>query len=57
MTAATLLPNTNCANSLGEATVNILKKAFYQAKQKTELSCKAYKKLIKEWGWENEDKK
>ncbi|MEL6461681.1 MAG: hypothetical protein AAFQ91_26200 [Cyanobacteria bacterium J06621_15] len=57
MTAATLLPNTDCANSLGEATVNILKNAFYLAKQKVELSRKAYKKLIKEWGWENEDKK
>ncbi|MEM1395670.1 MAG: hypothetical protein AAGG00_20760 [Cyanobacteria bacterium P01_H01_bin.150] len=57
MTAAILLPNTNCANSLGEATVNILKNAFYLAKQKVELSRKAYKKLIKEWGWENEDKK
>ncbi|MCJ8283225.1 MAG: hypothetical protein MJK14_26355 [Rivularia sp. ALOHA_DT_140] len=57
MTAATLIPNTDCANSLGEATVNILKNAFYLAKQKVELSRKAYKKLIKEWGWENEDKK
>lgn len=57
MTVATLLPNTNCANSLGEATVNILKNAFYLAKQKVELSRKAYKKLIKEWGWEKEDKK
>ena len=57
MTAATLLPNTDCANSLGEATVNILKNAFYLAKQKVELSRKAYKKLISYWGWENEDKK
>ena len=57
MAAATLLPNTDCANSLGEATVNILKNAFYLAKQRAELSRKAYKKLIKEWGWENEDKK
>ncbi|MEM6399171.1 MAG: hypothetical protein AAF757_02905, partial [Cyanobacteria bacterium P01_D01_bin.116] len=57
MTVATLLPNTDCANSLGEATVNILKNAFYLAKQKVELSRKAYKKLISYWGWENEDKK
>ncbi|MEO1376259.1 MAG: hypothetical protein AAFW70_18515 [Cyanobacteria bacterium J06635_10] len=57
MTVATLLPNTNCANSLGEATVNILHNAFYLAKQKVELSRKAYKKLIKDWGWEKEDKK
>lgn len=57
MTVATLLPNTDCTNSLGEATVNILKNAFYLAKQKVELSRKAYKKLIREWGWENEDKK
>ncbi|MEM7580889.1 MAG: hypothetical protein AAF316_13785 [Cyanobacteria bacterium P01_A01_bin.80] len=57
MAAATLLPNTDCANSLGEATVNILENAFYLAKQKVELSRKAYKKLISYWGWENEDKK
>ncbi|BAY87764.1 hypothetical protein NIES267_72880 (plasmid) [Calothrix parasitica NIES-267] len=57
MTVVTLLPNTDCANSLGEATVNILENAFYLAKQKLELSRKAYKKLIKQWGWENEDKK
>jgi len=56
MTAATLLPNTDCANSLGKATVNILKNAFYLAKQKVELSRKAYKQLIKDWGWEKEDK-
>ncbi|MEL6166200.1 MAG: hypothetical protein AAFR37_21460, partial [Cyanobacteria bacterium J06628_3] len=35
---------------------SILKNAFYLAKQKVELSRKAYKKLIKEWGWEKEDK-
>ena len=57
MTAATLLPNISCANSLAQATVNILKNAFYLAKQKVELSRKAYKKLISYWGWENEDKK
>jgi len=57
MAVATLLPNKNCANSLGEATVNILHNAFYLAKQKVELSRKAYRQLIKDWGWEKEDKK
>ena len=54
---ATSLQTTNCAQNLGEATQNILDNAFYIAKQKLELSRKAYKKLIKEWGWEREDKK
>lgn len=54
---ATSLPKTNCAESLGKATQNILHNAFYLAKQKIELSRKAYKQLIKEWGWEKEDKK
>jgi hypothetical protein len=57
MSVAILLPNTNCAKSLGKATQNILYNAFYLAKQKLELSRQAYKKLIREWGWENEDKK
>ena len=51
------LSNTNCAESLAKATVNILNNAFYLAKQKVELSRKAYKQLIKNWGWEKEDKK
>ena len=57
MVIATSLPNTNCAQSLVQATQNILHNAFYLAKQKAELSRKAYKKLIKDWGWEKEDKK
>lgn len=57
MLVATSLPNTNCAESLAKATVNILENAFYLAKQKLELSRKAYKQLIQEWGWEKEDKK
>lgn len=57
MVMATSLLNTNCAESLGEATVNILYNAFYLAKQKVELSRQAYKQLIKDWGWEKEDKK
>jgi len=57
MVIAASLQTTNCAESLGEATQNILDNAFYIAKQKLELSRKAYKKLIKEWGWEKEDKK
>ena len=55
--AATSLQISNCAESLGKATQNILHNAFYIAKQKLELSRKAYKQLIKEWGWEKEDKK
>ena len=51
------LQTANCAQNLGKATQNILENAFYIAKQKLELSRKAYKKLIKEWGWEGEDKK
>ncbi|AFY58638.1 hypothetical protein Riv7116_6291 [Rivularia sp. PCC 7116] len=54
---ATSLQTSNCAQNLGEATQNILENAFYIAKQKLELSRKAYKQLIKEWGWEKEDKK
>ncbi len=54
---ATSLQTSNCAESLGKATQNILHNAFYIAKQKLELSRKAYKQLIKEWGWEKEDKK
>ncbi|MGB6299823.1 MAG: hypothetical protein WBF90_27110 [Rivularia sp. (in: cyanobacteria)] len=54
---ATSLQTTNCAQNLGEATQNILENAFYIAKQKLELSRKAYKQLIREWGWEKEDKK
>lgn len=57
MVISTSLPNTNCAKSLGKATQNILHNAFYLAKQKVELSRKAYKQLIKDWGWEKEDKK
>lgn len=57
MVIAKSLSNTNCAESLGKATQNILCNAFYLAKQKLELSRKAYKQLIKEWGWEFEDKK
>ncbi len=57
MAIATSLQTTNCAQNLGEATQNILDNAFYIAKQKLELSRKAYKKLIKEWGWQKEDKK
>ncbi|MEO1375096.1 MAG: hypothetical protein AAFW70_12405, partial [Cyanobacteria bacterium J06635_10] len=57
MIMATSIPNTNCAQSLGKATLNILRNAFYLAKQKLELSRKAYKQLIFDWGWEKEDKK
>ncbi|MEO1431745.1 MAG: hypothetical protein AAFV71_22340 [Cyanobacteria bacterium J06633_8] len=57
MSVAISLSTTNCAESLGKATLNILHNAFYLAKQKVELSRKAYKQLIKEWGWEKEDKK
>ncbi|MEM1395744.1 MAG: hypothetical protein AAGG00_21150, partial [Cyanobacteria bacterium P01_H01_bin.150] len=57
MTIATSLQTTNCAQNLGEATQNILENAFYIAKQKLELSRKEYRKLIKDWGWEKEDKK
>lgn len=57
MAIATSLQTTNCAQNLGEATQNILENAFYIAKQKLELSRKAYKQLIREWGWEKEDKK
>ncbi|MGB7379288.1 MAG: hypothetical protein WA959_22340 [Rivularia sp. (in: cyanobacteria)] len=55
--AATSLRTSNCAESLGKATQNILHNAFYIAKQKLELSCSSYKQLIKEWGWQKEDKK
>ncbi len=55
--AATSLQTSNCAESLGKATQNILHNAFYIAKQKLELSRSSYKQLIKEWGWEKEDKK
>ncbi|MBF2017875.1 MAG: hypothetical protein IGS23_22295 [Rivularia sp. T60_A2020_040] len=47
----------NLTESLGKATQNILHNAFYLAKQKLELSGKAYKQLLREWGWEKEDKK
>lgn len=57
MVIAASLKTSNCAQNLGEATQNILENAFYIAKQKLELSRKAYKQLIKEWGWEKEDKK
>lgn len=57
MVIATSLQATNCAQNLGKATQSILHNSFYIAKQKLELSRKAYKKLIKEWGWEKEDKK
>ncbi|MDY6902378.1 MAG: hypothetical protein SWZ49_30560, partial [Cyanobacteriota bacterium] len=57
MVISTSLQTNNCAQNLSEATQNILENAFYIAKQKLELSRKAYKKLIKEWGWEKEDKK
>lgn len=57
MVIAASLQTTNCAQNLGEATQNILENAFYIAKQKLELSRKAYRQLIKEWGWEKEDKK
>ncbi|MGB3640428.1 MAG: hypothetical protein WBA39_23070 [Rivularia sp. (in: cyanobacteria)] len=57
MAIATSLRTTNCAESLGKATQNILHNAFYIAKQKLELSRSSYKQLIKEWGWQKEDKK
>ncbi|MBV6622365.1 MAG: hypothetical protein KI793_05310 [Rivularia sp. (in: Bacteria)] len=57
MVIATSLKATNCAQNLGKATESILHNSFYIAKQKLELSRKAYKQLIKEWGWEKEDKK
>lgn len=57
MVIATSSPATNCAQNLGKATLSILHNSFYIAKQKLELSRKAYKQLIKEWGWEKEDKK
>ncbi|BAY85916.1 hypothetical protein NIES267_54220 [Calothrix parasitica NIES-267] len=57
MVIATSLKAANCAQNLGKATEFILHNSFYIAKQKLELSRKAYKKLIKEWRWEKEDKK
>lgn len=57
MVIAASLQTSNCAQNLGKATQNILHNAFYIAKQKLELSRKAYKQLIKEWGWQKEDKK
>ena len=57
MVIAASLQTANCAESLGKATQNILHNAFYIAKQKLELSRKAYKQLVKEWGWHKEDKK
>ena len=57
MVVVTPLQTANCAESLGKATQNILHNAFYIAKQKLELSRKAYKQLIKKWGWHKEDKK
>ncbi len=53
MVIATSLKTTNCAQNLGEATQNILENAFYIAKQKLELSRKAYKQLIKQWCWDD----
>ncbi|NJN10825.1 MAG: hypothetical protein HC815_23670 [Richelia sp. RM1_1_1] len=47
----------NLTESLGKATQNILHNAFYLAKQKLELSRSEYKQLLREWGWEKEDKK
>ncbi|MGF1676717.1 MAG: hypothetical protein ACFCUV_24020 [Rivularia sp. (in: cyanobacteria)] len=47
----------NLTESLGKATQNILYNAFYLAKQKVELSRKAYQQLLQYWGWEKEDKK
>ncbi|NJO63197.1 MAG: hypothetical protein HC836_34750 [Richelia sp. RM2_1_2] len=53
----TTLKQHNLPESLGKATSNILHNAFYLAKQKLELSSKAYKQLLREWGWEKEDHK
>lgn len=55
--ASTTPKQHNLTQSLGKATQNILYNAFYLAKQKLELSCPEYKQLLREWGWEKEDKK
>ncbi|MEA5594067.1 hypothetical protein [Rivularia sp. UHCC 0363] len=57
MVITTIPKKHNLPESLGKATSNILHNAFYLAKQKLELSGKAYKQLLREWGWEKEDKK
>ncbi|MEB3218570.1 MAG: hypothetical protein VKN72_20365 [Nostocales cyanobacterium 94392] len=57
MAIATLPKQHNLPESLGKATQNILHNAFYLASQKVELSRKGYKQLLREWGWEKEDKK